>query len=140
MERRQAMEEGTVQAGPVQEEGPELTSSPKRRQEIPKEKPGTPKMYFIQIQENLKLTPHEVKNLENVIKQVLQRNMSQTVQLKEVKTGHEVREADTTELITEHVIHISQDILCQTSASLEMMWRWKATAVWEICQQMCMLR
>ena len=66
------MEEGTVQ-----EEGPELPSSPKRRQEIPKEKPRTLKMYFIQIQENLKLTPHKVKNLENIIKQVLQRNMSQ---------------------------------------------------------------
>ena len=45
-ERRQEMEEGAVLAGPVQEEGPELTSSPKRRQETPKEKPHTPKMYF----------------------------------------------------------------------------------------------
>ena len=35
--------------------------------------------------------------------------MSQNVQLKEVKTGHEVREADPTELIMEHVTHISQD-------------------------------
>ena len=35
--------------------------------------------------------------------------MSQTVQLKEVKTGHECREADPAELITEHVTHISQD-------------------------------
>ena len=57
-ERRQEMEEGTVQAGPVQEEGPGLTSSPKTRQEIPKEKPRTPKTYFIQIQENPKLTLH----------------------------------------------------------------------------------
>ena len=31
------------------------------------------------------------------------------LQLKEVKTGHEWREADPTELITEHVTHISQD-------------------------------
>ena len=35
--------------------------------------------------------------------------MSQTVQLKEVKTGHEAREADPTELIMEHATNISQD-------------------------------
>ena len=34
--------------------------------------------------------------------------MSQTVQLKEVKTGHEAREADPAELIVKCVTHISQ--------------------------------
>ena len=60
--------------------------------------------------------------------------MSQTVQL------NECREADPTEVITEHVTISHKMPLCQTSTSLEMMWRWKATAVQEIHQQMHMLR
>ena len=56
-----------------------------------------------------------------------------------MKTGHESREADPTELITEHVIHISQyDTVSDINLlgdDVEM----EATAVWEIHQQMHML-
>ena len=54
--------------------------------------------------------PHKVANLENVIKQVVERNMSQTVELREVRTeDQQSRQAEQDELITEHVTHISQD-------------------------------
>ena len=69
-----------------------------------------PKMYYIKIKENLKLMPHKVANLEKVIKQLLERNMYQTVEQREVRTEDlQSTQAAQDELITEHVTDILQD-------------------------------